>query len=92
MKKRKTELLEKAANILNVPSEALAGTPRVTITGTGKAHIENHCGLLGYTTEEVLVNGRGVMIKLRGKNLELEAMSDMELLVVGTISSVEYLK
>lgn len=90
MAKKTYEILEKAADILNVPSEAVAGTPRVTVTGTGRVHIENHHGLLGYTSEEVLVNALGKMIRINGSGLELDAMSDMELVVTGTVKSVEF--
>lgn len=90
MAKKTFEILEKAADILNVPSEAVAGTPRVTVTGTQRVHIENHRGLLGYTADEVLVNAVGKMIKISGSGLELDAMSDMELVVTGSVRSVEF--
>ncbi len=83
-------ILEKASEIFDIPGEAAAGLPRVTITGTIKAHIENHRGLLEYSTEHIAVNAGRTVIKINGKGLELAAMSDMELVITGTIISVEY--
>lgn len=91
MAKKQFELLTKAANVFDLPSEAVAGVPRVTITGTEKLHIENHKGLLGYGTEEITVNGGRVIIRISGEKLELTAMSDVELVISGRIKSVEYL-
>lgn len=91
MAKKQLEILTKAANVFDLPSEAVAGVPRVTVTGTGKLHIENHKGLLGYGTEEITVNGGKIIIRISGTELELSAMSDIELVVTGKIKSVEYL-
>ena len=68
------------------------GVPIVTVTGRGQVHIENHRGLIGYSTEEVSLNAGRLIIRLRGTNLELKDMSDLELIVTGTVSSIEYLE
>ena len=88
--KRGREILEKASEIFDIPGEAAAGLPRVTITGTARAHVENHRGLLEYSTERIAVNAGRTVIKINGRELELAAMSDMELVITGTIISVEY--
>lgn len=90
-KKRSVRALEKAAELFGLPSEAAAGTCRVTVTGNTRAHIENHCGLLGYGTEEISVNTGRLILRFRGSGLEIEAMSDLELVIKGEIQSVEYL-
>ena len=90
-KNRSKTALERAAEVFAVPSEAAAGVCRVTITGNGRAHVENHRGLLGYGTEEISVNVGRIILRFRGAGLELEAMSDLELVIRGEILSLEYL-
>ena len=91
-KNRSKTALERAAEVFAVPSEAAAGVCRVTITGNGRAHVENHRGLLGYYgTEEISVNAGRIILRFRGAGLELEAMSDLELVIRGEILSLEYL-
>ena len=90
-KRGKSRLLDKAAEIFDLPGEAAAGQPRVTVTGAVKAHIENHRGLLEYSREQVSVNAGRMVIRIKGQGLDIAAMSDMELVVTGTVASVEFL-
>ena len=89
-KKRTSEIIERAAAVFDLPGETAMGVVRVTLTGTSRAHIENHRGLLNYSEEEISLNGGRLIIKIRGEKLELAAMSDLELVITGRISSVEY--
>lgn len=94
MRKKKgiaPKALIKAADVFDLPGEAVAGVPRVTVTGTSRVHVENHRGLLEYGTEEICVNAGRQIIRIRGKHLELSAMSDIEMVTTGVISSVEFL-
>lgn len=89
-KRKPGGIAERAASMFDLNAETAAGVVRVTVTGTARAHIENHRGLLGYAEEEISVNGGRVIIVIRGEGLELAAMSDMELVVTGQIAAVEY--
>ncbi len=90
MDKRKTgEFLEKASSRLSLPGEALAGLPKVEITGRGRLTVENHRGLLEYTQERIEINGGRIMITVRGDGLNIRAMSAEALLIEGLVVSVE---
>ncbi|MGM9520959.1 MAG: YabP/YqfC family sporulation protein [Oscillospiraceae bacterium] len=90
-KKKSTGILEKTAEIFDLPGEAAAGLPRITITGTGRAHVENHRGLLEYSDQQIVVNAGSMMIRIKGEKLNIAAMSDMELVVTGKIAAAEFL-
>ena len=90
MDKRKTgELLERASARLSLPGEALAGLPKVEITGRSRLTVENHRGLLEYTRERIEINGGRIMITVRGDSLSIRAMSADALLIEGVVVSVE---
>ena len=89
-RRRDKDFFERASDIFDIPGEA-AGMPRVTITGFQRVHVENHRGLLEYSQERICVNSGRLVIRINGAGLELAAMSDMELVVTGKVSSVEYL-
>ena len=92
MRKRKgADILAKTARIFDLPGEPALGVPRVTVTGTARVHVENHRGLLEYGEEQITVNAAGMMIRLRGEKMEIAAMTDLELVVTGTVLSVEFL-
>ena len=90
-KRKERGIVERASEIFDIPGEVTAGLPRVTITGASKVHVENHRGLLEYSTEQISVNAGRMVIRIRGKDMELAAMSDMELVVTGEVASVEYI-
>ena len=85
------KLLEKAADLFDMPSDIVAGLPRVEITGGRQLYVENHQGLLGYEQDEVSVNGGDVVLRIRGKGLCVSAMRLGQLRLEGTIFSVEFI-
>lgn len=87
-RKRKEGLLEKTAQVFDIPGEA-AGLPRVEVTGRHEVRMENHRGILAYGREEIIVSGGKVIVKIVGDGLELKAMNAAELLITGTVTSIE---
>lgn len=86
-RERKDGFLERAAQALDVPAEAV-GVPRVELVGRGQLRMENHRGILAYGPEEILVSGGRLVLRVKGSGLELKAMTAEELLITGVISSV----
>lgn len=87
-KGKKEGLLERTAQLFDIPGEA-AGLPRVELVGRHELRMSNHRGILAYGTEEILVSGGRLLVKVKGEGLELGAMTGEELFITGTILSVE---
>lgn len=85
------DLPEETAERFDLPADALAGMPKLTITGKARVLIENHKGLIEYGQERIEVNGGRVRIRVYGGDLELRAMNKDDLVITGIISSVEFL-
>ena len=51
--------------------------------------MDRHRGVLGYSTEAVDINGGSVIVRLTGRELQLQAMTDEELRITGHIEKVE---
>ena len=63
-KRQKREgLLEKTAQVLDLPGDVVAGLPRVEITGSRELRMENHKGILAYGTEEIHVSGGKLILR-----------------------------
>ena len=56
--------------------------------GDGELRVENHKGILSYGREEIHVSGGIYLIKITGQELELRAMTGVELLITGKISQI----
>lgn len=89
-KSREAGLLLRAAEMFDLPGEVVAGVARIEITGGREILIENHAGILEYGPSEIDVNSSGVIIRIRGDELEIRAMTQSELSIRGLVLSVEF--
>lgn len=87
-KPRRPSLMEKTAQLLELPADVLAGLPRLELIGDNELRIENHRGILAYGTREIHVSGGAFLIKISGEDLELRAMTGLELLITGRIEHI----
>ncbi|MCI8687096.1 MAG: sporulation protein [Lawsonibacter sp.] len=88
MKSRRVGFLERTAEVFDLPADALAGLPKLELVGSGELRVENHKGILAYGREEIHVSGGIYLIKIAGQDLELRAMTGIELLITGKISQI----
>ena len=87
---RKREgLLEKTAEVLDLPGDVVAGLPRLELVGRRQLRMENHKGILAYGSQEIHISGGRLVVKGRGDGLELKAMNAGELLITGDIAGIE---
>ena len=87
--RKKEGLLERTAEVFDLPGDVVAGLPRVELIGNRELRMENHKGILAYGREEILVSGGKLIVRVKGEGLELKAMNGSELLITGTVASVE---
>ena len=89
MEDNRKGLLEKTAEALDLPGEIVAGLPHIELTGSHQLRMENHKGILAYGSQEIHISGGRLIIKVRGKDLELRAMNAGQLLITGTIQGLD---
>lgn len=87
-KGKREGLLERTVQAFDIPGEA-AGLVRVELTGRHEVRMSNHRGILAYGPREILVSGGKLMVRIKGEGLTLGAMNASELLITGTVLSVE---
>ena len=80
--------MERTAEVLDLPADALAGLPKLELVGACERRVENHKGILAYGREEIHISGGLFLIKIAGRELELRAMTGVELLITGTITQI----
>jgi sporulation protein YqfC len=88
-KERKEGLLEKTAQLFDLPGDVIAGLPRIELTGDRELRMEHHRGILSYGDQEIHISGGKLIVKVRGSGLELRAMNGEELLITGFITGVD---
>ena len=80
--------MERTAEVFDLPADALAGLPKLELVGDGELRVENHKGILAYGREEIHISGGLFLIKIVGRELELRAMTGIELLITGKIAQI----
>lgn len=82
-------ILEKTAETFDLPGDVVAGLPRMELVGKGEFWMEGHRGILSYGTEEILISGGRVVVRLRGEQLELRSMNANTMCITGQIAGVD---
>ena len=89
--KRRAGLLEKTAQLFDLPADVVAGVPRVELVGDGELRMENHRGILAYGPQEIHISGGVFGVRVCGEELELRTMNALELLITGHITDIHIL-
>ncbi len=84
---KKARLLES----LQLPKDVCLGALRVTLTGNEEAWIENYKGLLEYSDEAVLLQGKNCQVRFEGSALTIDYYTNEDMKISGCIRNVSYL-
>ena len=81
---------ENMADFFQFPKELLFNLPRVTLIGSVQLYLENHKGIIEYSSDILRLKIRDGEIIIRGKNLTIKNFFGEEVFVEGNIDSLEY--
>ncbi len=87
----KKKIKRQISEFLEIPGDVMLDLPKIVLVGNIKIFIENHRGILEYTTEKVRVNVMEYEVAVTGENLLLRNVLPDELCVEGMIKSVSFL-
>ena len=88
---RPERFLEKTARLLSLPGDGAAGLPHLELTGDRDLYLEHYREVLSYNREEIHVDGGAWMLRIIGRNLEIQAMCPGELRIFGWVTGLEFL-
>jgi sporulation protein YqfC len=83
------DVSQEMADRLELPAEMLKDVPKITIAGRRRVLIENHGGIVRYSSELIELGG-GTKVVIRGDGLRLVAMDRRDMVIAGRILSAEY--
>jgi len=89
MGKWNRRLREKATQAFALPEDVLLHLPVVHLVGGQRLDMENHRGLVEYTSECIRVRTTLGETVIRGKELLLKEIGPEDLMVLGTIEGLE---
>jgi sporulation protein YqfC len=89
----KTDLIKKGiADLLELPRDIVLDLPKITLVGSLQIYIENHRGIIEYSTGIVKINTKAGILVVTGTNLTIRTIVVEEIIIVGHIDRVEFLQ
>ena len=89
-KKDKVGVLDTVAELFDLPADVVAGLPHLEMVGSRQLYLEHHSGILSYGEDQIDVNTHAGVLRVRGAQLSLLAMTAEELRIGGRIAAVEW--
>ena len=81
---------ELVVNSLKLPKDLLLGASIVTLTGNREAWIENYKGIIEYSEQGILIQGKTCQICIQGDCLSIDYYTNEDMKISGYISCVRY--
>lgn len=91
-KDRDKGVLNAVAELFDLPADVVAGLPRLEMVGSRQLYLEHQTGLLAYSEEAIDINTTGGILRVRGRQLSILAMTAEVLRIGGRIQCVEWLE
>lgn len=76
---------------LKLPKDTMLGAAIVTVTGNREAFIENYKGILEYTTESIVLQGKNAKICFEGSSLSIDYYTNEDMKISGKIDTLRYI-
>ena len=91
-RKKKSRIIKKIDNILEIPKEVSTQIPKLTIIGFEQLLIENYKGILEYEDFFVKISTFIGNVNINGFDLTLNQMTDDDIMINGKIDSIDFEK
>ncbi len=82
--------MQRLAGLLELPQDIVLDLPRVTLLGNIQMLIENHKGIIEYTSEVVRIRLKQGEIIINGSELTLGNLQPEQILIEGIINEIRY--
>ena len=89
---RREEMLARIAELFDLPDDLVAGACHAEILGDRQFFLEGHEGILSYAAEQIDISAGALVVRVRGRDLQLRSMTDSEVRIRGLIEAVEYIR
>lgn len=88
-KESKKELLIES---LQIPKDTVMGASIMTVTGNREVWIENYRGILEYSNERIVLQGKTSQICMEGKRLSIDYYTNEDMKISGFFSGIHFIQ
>lgn len=83
------DILARTAEALDLPIDVVAGLPNMELLGNRQLFLSQHQGILAYSDAAIDINCGNLLVRVRGKGLQLLSMTADEMRIGGIIEGIE---
>ena len=87
---RQSKRVQKMASILDIPQEIVLDLPKITLIGNLQMYLENHRGIIEYTSSRVRLATTLGELEVLGESLTLRSISQEDIHLDGLIKGVQF--
>lgn len=89
--KKSEEIKKSIADLLELPQDIMLDLPKITMVGNLQIYIENHKGILEYSSTRIRIYTKRGVLRIIGKDLMLKNIVVEEIVITGEINGVEFM-
>ncbi|NLP46215.1 MAG: sporulation protein YqfC [Epulopiscium sp.] len=90
-KKEEKQAKKKMTDWFEFPKEVIMDLPVISLIGREELFLENYKGMIEYNDEQMRISTTCGILKVVGRNLHLKVMTTENIIITGTILSIEYI-
>jgi sporulation protein YqfC len=81
-----------AVDLLELPKDALLDVPRVTLIGGVQAYVENFQSVVEFSDKQLRLQLTKGQLVIKGTSLEIKRIVGDQVMIEGTIDSIQYIQ
>ncbi|MDD3205611.1 MAG: YabP/YqfC family sporulation protein [Lachnospiraceae bacterium] len=89
--KLKDNIKSQMVECLQLPKDLVLGASIITVTGNQDIYIENYKGIIEYTSDTILIQGKKCQICIEGMNLSIDYYTDEDMKISGKVEHIHYI-
>ena len=90
MEKGRDFISRAMADLLEIPRDLVLDIPKITLIGRSELYLENHRGIIEYSSSRLRINLSRGFLEIQGENLEIKALLPDEIKIEGDISTCKF--
>ncbi len=91
MKAKKLDTIKSGiSEILELPKEVTLNLPKINIVGNNQVYVQNHRGIIEYTSQRIRLNSTIGIIRMLGNNMVIKNIEKSEITITGCFISIEF--
>jgi sporulation protein YqfC len=91
MRRLKKKLNEWTSQVIDLPPDVTLDLPRMTMIGNQRLMIENHRGLIYFSSEHLKLAIHNGMLELLGSDITIRTITSEDISIEGRIDELKYL-